>query len=79
MVLRHAGLPSGLFNQEKILVSAKEMMALRRGICTVSSDPATGLKLGIVERPELYDLSTIAALSTRSFETPCTASHATNC
>jgi AraC-like DNA-binding protein len=67
MVLRHAGLPSGLFSQEKILISAKEIMALRRGISAVSSDPATGLKLGIVERPELYDLITIAALSTRSF------------
>ena len=67
MVLRHAGLPSGLFSQEKILVSAKELMALRRGISTVSSDPATGLKLGIVERPELYDPIAIAALSTRSF------------
>ena len=45
-VLRQAGLPLGLFDQEKILVTTEEMFALYRGISEVSRDPAIGLKLG---------------------------------
>jgi AraC-like DNA-binding protein len=66
-VLRHAGLPMGLFNQEKILVSTEEFFALYRGIAEASSDPAFGLKLGTEERVERYDPIKIAALSARSF------------
>ena len=66
-VLRHAGLPMGLFNQEKILVSTEEFFALYRGIAETSSDPALGLKLGTEERIEHYDPIKIAALSARSF------------
>jgi AraC-like DNA-binding protein len=66
-VLRHAGLPMGLFNQEKILVSTEEFFALYRGIAESSSDPGFGLKLGTEERIERYDPIKIAALSARSF------------
>ena len=66
-VLQQAGLPSGLFNQEKILVTTEEMFALWRGLSEVSSDPAIGLKLGSEDRVERYDPVVIAALSTRSF------------
>src|SRR5882672_5626620 len=45
-VLRQAGLPMGLFNLEKILVSTEQFFALHRGIAEVSNDPAFGLKLG---------------------------------
>jgi AraC-like DNA-binding protein len=66
-VLRQAGLPMGLFNQEKILVSTEEFFALYRGIAEASSDPCFGLKLGTEERIEHYDPIKIAALSARSF------------
>jgi len=66
-VLREAGLPMGLFNQEKILVTTEELFALYRGISKASRDPAIGLKLGTEERVERYDPIAIAALYTRSF------------
>ncbi|MCI0392340.1 MAG: AraC family transcriptional regulator [Acidobacteria bacterium] len=67
LVLRQAGLPMGLFNQEKILVTTGELFALWRGVSEVSRDPAIGLKLGSEERIERYDPVSIAALYTRSF------------
>jgi AraC-like DNA-binding protein len=67
VVLRQAGLPMGLFDQEKILVTTEEMFALHRAIYEVSGDPAIGLKLGTEERVERYDPIAIAALYTRSF------------
>src|SRR5438046_7139600 len=66
-VLRQAGLPMALFNQEKILVSTEQFFALYRGIADASHDPAVGLKLGTEERVERYDPIKIAALSARSF------------
>jgi AraC-like DNA-binding protein len=66
-VLRHAGLPMALFNQEKILVTTEELFALWRAIAEVSRDPAIGLKLGSEERVERYSPIAIAALYTRSF------------
>lgn len=67
VVLRHAGLPVGLFHQDKILVSTEEFFALYRGIAEASNDPGFGLKLGTEERVERYDPIKIAALSARSF------------
>ena len=49
-VLRKAGLPIGLFNPDRILVSTEEFFALHRGIAEASSDPLVGLKLGTEER-----------------------------
>ena len=66
-VLRQAGLPVSLFNQEKILLTTEEFFALYRGIAAASHDPAIGLKLGTENRIERYDPVKIAALSTRSF------------
>src|SRR5436309_13807974 len=65
-VLRQAGLPMGLFNQEKIPVSTEEFFALYRGIAEASNDPSFGLKLGTEERVERYDPIQIAALTARS-------------
>jgi hypothetical protein len=65
--LAKAGLPSGLFNQEKILLTTEELFALYRGIAEISRDRAIGLKLGSENRIERYDPIKIAALSTRSF------------
>ncbi|HXG68296.1 MAG TPA: AraC family transcriptional regulator [Blastocatellia bacterium] len=67
VVLRQAGLPMGLFDQEKIFVTTEELFALWRGLAEVSGDPAIGLKLGSEERIERYDPVAIAALYTRSF------------
>jgi AraC-like DNA-binding protein len=66
-VLRRAGLPMGLFNQERILLTTEEFFAFYRGIAQVSRDPAIGLKLGTEDRIERYDPIAIAALCTRSF------------
>jgi AraC-like DNA-binding protein len=66
-VLRHAGLPMGLFDQEKILVTTEELFSIYRGIAEVSDDPAIGLKLGTEDRIERYDPVSIAALYARSF------------
>ena len=66
-VLRSAGLPIGLFSQDKILLTTEEFFALYRGIAEVSRDPAIGLKLGTEDRMERYDPIAIAAVCTRSF------------
>jgi hypothetical protein len=66
-VLRQAGLPAGLFHQEKILVSTEEFFALYRGISEANNDPGFGLKLGTEDRIERYDPIKLAALSARSF------------
>ncbi len=66
-VLRQAGLPMGLFDQEKILVTTEEFFALYAGIGAASRDPAIGLKLGTEDRVERYDPIAIAALYARSF------------
>src|SRR6266699_4600079 len=66
-VLRQAGLPMGLFNSDKILVSTEELFGLFRGIAEASNDPGFGLKLGTEDRVECYDPIKLAALSARSF------------
>ena len=66
-VLRCAGLPIGLFSQDKILLTTEEFFALYRGIAEVSRDPAIGLKLGTEDRMERYDPIAIAAVCIRSF------------
>jgi len=66
-VLCQAGLPAGLFDQEKILVSTEELFDLYRGLAAASSDPAIGLKLGSEPRLERYDPLGIAAVTARSF------------
>ena len=66
-VLRQAGLPVGLFHQDKILVSTEEFFGLYRGLAGASDDPGLGLKLGTEDRVERYDPIKLAALSARSF------------
>jgi AraC-like DNA-binding protein len=65
-VLAQAGLPLGLFNEEKILLTTDEFFSFYRAIAEVSADPGVGLKLGSENRIERYDPIKIAALSTRS-------------
>jgi len=65
-VLSRAGLPPGLFDQEKILVSTEEFFALFRGLAEASRDPGIGLKLGTEDRVERYDPIALSAVSARS-------------
>jgi hypothetical protein len=74
MVLRQAGLPMGLLNQEKILVTTEELFSLYRGIAQVSRDPAIGLKLGTEDQIERYDPIAIAALL-HAFVSRCVTAH----
>ncbi len=66
-VLRQAGLPLGLFEQERILLTTPELFALYRALEVLSDDPAFGLKLGSEDRVERYDPIGIAALYAHSF------------
>jgi AraC-like DNA-binding protein len=66
-VLLRAGLPSGLLDQPRILVTTEELFAFWRGIGEVSPNPAIGLELGTETKPEHFDPIALAALSTGSF------------
>jgi AraC-like DNA-binding protein len=66
ILLRQAGLPLGLFQQEKPMVSTEELFAFYRALAEVSPDPAIGLKLATEDRLERYDPIAIAALCTRT-------------
>jgi AraC-like DNA-binding protein len=66
-VLQSAGLPSGLLDQPRILVTTEELFALWRGIGQISSDPAIGLRLGTESKPDHFDPIALAALCTDSF------------
>lgn len=52
MLLRRAGLPASLFEQEKIYVTTAEVFAIWRTVAEMSRDPAFGLKLGTELLPE---------------------------
>ncbi len=65
-VLSRAGLPSALFEQERVLVSTEELFALYRSMEELSGDAAFGLKIGTEKRLERYDPVAIAALYARS-------------
>ena len=66
-LLRDAGLPSGLFEQDRILVSTEELFALWRGIGRASANPAIGLELGTEANPAHFDPIQLAALANDSF------------
>jgi AraC-like DNA-binding protein len=66
-VLQHSGLPIGLFEQPRVLVTTEELFALWRGIGHISADPAVGLYLGTEKKPEHFDPIALAALCTSNF------------
>src|SRR6266511_3811656 len=66
-LLRRAGLPAGLFQQEKIYATTAELFALWRSVGEMSSDPGIGLKLGTEPRFERNHPTSIAAVCSRSF------------
>jgi AraC-like DNA-binding protein len=67
VLLRRAGLPANLFEQEKIYVTTAEVFAIWRTVAEMSSDPAFGLKLGTEIRFERSHPVSIAGVCSRTF------------
>ena len=67
MLLRRAGLPPHLFEQEKIYVTTAEVFAIWRTVAEMSSDPGFGLKLGTEIRFERSHPVSIAGVCSRTF------------
>jgi len=67
-LLRRAGLPGGLFEQEKVYVTTAQLFALWRSVGEMSSDPAIGLKLGSETRLARSHPAGIAVICSRTFE-----------
>jgi AraC-like DNA-binding protein len=66
-VLRRAGLPQGLADQPRVLLSTEELFALWRAIGEVASSPAIGLQLGTEDRTERFHPIGLVALSSENF------------
>src|SRR5215204_3943329 len=66
-LLRRAGLPAGLFQQEKIYVTTAEIFAIWRTVAEMSPDPGFGLKLGTELRFERSHPVSIAGVCSRTF------------
>jgi len=66
-LLRRAGLPASLFEQEKIHVTTAELFALWRNVAEMSPEPGFGLKLGTELRFERSHPVAIAGVCSRSF------------
>ncbi len=73
-VLRRAGLPQGLFEQPRVLLTTEELFALWRAVGEVSTNPAIGLSIGTETKIEHFSPSALAALSTENLR----RSHAPN-
>jgi len=67
-LLRRAGLPVRLFEQEKVYLTTAQLFALWRSVGETSSDPAVGLKLGSETRLARSHPAGIAVLCSRTFE-----------
>src|SRR6266704_1938779 len=67
-LLRRAGLPIGLFEQEKVYLTTDQLFALWRSVGETSSDPAVGLKLGSETRLARSHPAGIAVICSRTFE-----------
>ena len=66
-LLRRAGLPAGLFQQEKVYVTTAEVFALWRSVGEMSPNPGIGLKLGAEQRLERSHPAAIAVICSRTF------------
>jgi AraC-like DNA-binding protein len=67
LLLRRAGLPANLFEQEKIFVTTAQVFAIWRTVAEMNRDPAFGLKLGTELRFERSHPVAIAGVCSRSF------------
>ena len=66
-LLRRAGLPAALFEQERIFVTTAEIFALWRAVAEMCPDPGFGLRLGTELRFERSHPVAIAGVCSRSF------------
>lgn len=66
-LLRRAGLPAALFEQERIFVTTAEIFALWRTVAEMCPDPGFGLRLGTELRFERSHPVAIAGVCSRSF------------
>jgi len=66
-LLRRAGLPVTLFQQEKVYVTTAELFALWRSVGEMSSDAGIGLKLGAETRLARTHPAGIAVMCSRTF------------
>ncbi|SRR5579871_388976 len=62
-VLRRAGLPQGLLDQPRVLLTTEEFFALWRAMGEVSADPGIGVALGAESKVERFQPISLAALS----------------
>ena len=67
MLLRRAGLPANLFEQEKIYVTTAQVFAIWRTVAKMNPDPGFGLKLGTELRFERSHPVSIAGVCSRTF------------
>src|SRR5256884_4888419 len=66
-LLRRAGLPASIFEQEKIFVTTAQVFGIWRTVAEMNHDPAFGLKLGTELRFERGHPVSIAGVCSRSF------------
>lgn len=66
-LLRRAGLPPNLFEQEKIFVTTAQVFAIWRTVAEMNPDPSFGLKLGTELRFERSHPVAIAGVCSRTF------------
>lgn len=66
-LLRRAGLPPTLFDEDRIFVNTAQLFAMWRAVAEMSGDPALGLKLGAELRFERSHPVAIAGVCSRSF------------
>jgi AraC-like DNA-binding protein len=66
-LLRRAGLPATLFQQEKVYVTTAELFALWRSVAELSPDPGIGLKLGSETRLARSHPAGIAVMCSRTY------------
>ena len=66
-VLRRAGLPQGLIDQPRVLLTTEELFALWRAVGEVSTNTAIGLQLGTETKIERFTPNGLAALSCENF------------
>jgi hypothetical protein len=66
-VLRQAGLPLGLLDQEKIWMTTPERFAFYEALTEISQDLSIGLKLGSEDRLDRFSPIAIIAIYSRTF------------
>ncbi|MCW5552183.1 MAG: AraC family transcriptional regulator [Verrucomicrobiae bacterium] len=66
-LLRRAGLPVTLFQQEKVFVTTAELFSLWRSVSELSADPGIGAKLGSETRLARTHPAGIAVMCSRTF------------